>query len=75
MEHAACHVVYLDKHAQNDRFERSRPGLESENGQKHAAEPEGVRDNVAALLSIFRGGPYFQFSACVHCGIFQSLDS
>ena len=67
MDHAACHVVYVDKRARENRYMK-RPGPSStspEASNSYSASPslheifgelEEVRLNIGAILSIFNGG-------------------
>ena len=71
MDYAACHVVYVDKRAQEDRFVR-KDGLASPsvmrsndgdtdyfNANKDLGEPEEVQMNLQAILSVFNGGTFY----------------
>ena len=71
MEYAACHVVYVDKRAQEDRFVGkdglASPSLERSNDRdsdyfnanKDLGEPEEVQMNLQAILSVFNGGTFY----------------
>ena len=68
MDYAACHVVYVDKRAQEERFVKkdglasstlttSNDGASDYPGvHEDLAEPEEVQMNIQAILSVFNGG-------------------
>ena len=61
MDHATCHVVYVDKRAFTDRYEeRSRPNAPSntviEFVGSFGLESEDVQLNLRNLLTVFSGG-------------------
>lgn len=63
MDHAACHVVYLDKRAYRERFEQS-DGPENPGPSTFVPESSGTFDleckdvqlNLRAVLLVFNGG-------------------
>lgn len=62
MEYSACHVIYLDRRADEERYEESmmnrRPDIwaRSVPTESLAQADLDVEENVRALLSCFQGG-------------------
>ena len=61
MDHATCHVVYVDKRAYTDRYEeRSRPKAAPntvlESAGSFGLESDDVQVNLRNLLTVFSGG-------------------
>ena len=73
MDPADCHVLYVDKRATRERFER-KPALASSFGTSLAGygqEVRAVRQNLDAILAVFDGGTYAVYSLRnVSCGGF-----
>ena len=71
MDYAACHVVYVDKRAREERFVRkdglassavtrsNERALDYSNVHEDLAESEEVQMNVQAILSVFNGGMFY----------------
>ena len=66
MDHAACHVVYVDKRAYKERYEKRggpvSPGPSTyvtESAEGFELEAKEVQLNLHEILSVFNGGEYF----------------
>ena len=70
MDHATCHIVYVDKRASGDRYEK-RPGpnvtgplnLSSGFSSMFDWENKEVQMNLRSILSVFQGGTYLTISS------------
>jgi hypothetical protein len=62
MEYSACHVIYLDRRAEEERFEESmihrRPDAAGRQVPTETLSQTDldVQENIKALLSCFQGG-------------------
>lgn len=72
MDYAACHVVYVDRRAREERFVK-KDGLASSTVTKDTegvldysdvkediAEDEEVQMNIRSILSVFNGGTFYK---------------
>ena len=60
MDPADCHVVYVDKRASRERFEK-KPSIASSfdtSSAGYGQEIRGVKENLDAILAVFDGGTY-----------------
>lgn len=72
MDYAACHVVYVDRRAREERFMKkddlasstdtkdTEGVLDYSDVKEDLAEDEEVQTNIRSILSVFNGGTFYK---------------